>query len=180
MIKDSNLWWDGWDWAVVGTEVGVGARGFHYYGYYVLHDEWLRRPQFPLTDRLVLTASAATLQRSQAPRRCQATLEPEFPSPPAIFVNLLPANLGGRGRATLPDLPFPPIQTPAALESGSGIHRPAAEFGICQRADAPHRERHTMYGARVSGFSGLKTCQSGGAFAVRYFESMRQLPRRYR
>ena len=25
MIKDSSLWWDGWYWAVVGTEVGAAA-----------------------------------------------------------------------------------------------------------------------------------------------------------
>ena len=31
MIKDSNLWWDGWDWEVVGTEVtGSASLGFKF------------------------------------------------------------------------------------------------------------------------------------------------------
>ncbi len=41
MVRDSSLWWDGWDWAVVGTEVTGSATAASATA--AFRDEWMRR-----------------------------------------------------------------------------------------------------------------------------------------
>jgi len=114
MIKDSGLWWDGWDWEVVGTEVGSGPPAASTTTSSTTNG--CAEPQFSPNGPTGINcigchASAISGSSSNSGNPGAGT----FSTP--IFVT--PATLGNV-TATLP-LFFPPIQTPAPFSPVAGL-----------------------------------------------------------
>jgi hypothetical protein len=114
MIKDSSLWWDGWDWEVVGTEVTGSASAASITASSTTNG--CAEPQFSVNGPTSINcigchASAISGSSSGSGNPGAGT----FSTP--MFVT--PATLGNV-TATLP-LFFPPIQTPAPLNPVPGF-----------------------------------------------------------
>ena len=166
MVHDSNLWWDGWYWSVVGTETVARAPRP------TSATSGCAEAQFPFNgpnsvNCIFCHASAVSTSPGAG----------TYSTP--TFINPTSAGAAGSIPADA-QLPAFAMHSQRASRSGSGIgiHRPAPELDICQCEDAPPCH-DTVYAASATGFRAPETCQGGGAFAVRYFRSMRQLPRRY-
>ena len=87
----------------------------------------------------------------------------------------------GNVNATLPIF-FPPIETPAALDPVPGFtdQLPSSTFAHVRGAPRFGDSAIPCMVPESADLAASETCKGGRAFAVRNFESMRQLPRRYR
>jgi hypothetical protein len=116
MIKDSSLWWDGWYWAVVGTEVSGSASAASAATLSAASSGGCAEPQFSFNGPTSINcigchASAISGSSSNSGNPGAGTFStPQFVTPATL----------GNVSATLP-LFFPPIQTPAPLNPVSGF-----------------------------------------------------------
>jgi hypothetical protein len=116
MIKDSSLWWDGWSWAVVGTEVTGSASAASAATLSATSSGGCAEPQFSFNGPTSINcigchASAISGSSSNSGNPGTGTFStPQFVTPATL----------GNVTATLP-LFFPPIQTPASLNPVSGF-----------------------------------------------------------
>src|ERR1700722_8294014 len=117
MIKDSNLWWDGWYWAVVGTEVTGSTAASSATTLSATSSGSCAEPQFSFNGPTSINcigchASAISGSSSISGNPGAGTFStPQFVTPATV----------GNVTATLP-LFFPPIQTPAPLSPLAGFN----------------------------------------------------------
>jgi hypothetical protein len=116
MIKDSSLWWDGWSWAVVGTEVTGSTSSASAATLSTPSGGGCAEPQFSFNGPTSINcigchASAISGSSSNSGNPGAGTFStPQFVTPATL----------GNVNATLP-LFFPPIQTPAPPNQISGV-----------------------------------------------------------
>jgi hypothetical protein len=116
MIKDSNLWWDGWDWEVVGTEVTGSASAASSTSASTTSSGACAEPQFSPNGPTAINcigchASAVSGSSSNSGNPGAGTFStPQFVTPATL----------GNVNATLPFF-FPSIQTPAPVSLVAGF-----------------------------------------------------------
>ncbi len=162
MIRDSNLWWDGWSWAVVGVEGACGAAP---------------PPTRPPSERMprptVFVQWPHRYQLHRLPRLSNLGFLDKRGQP--WNRNLLHAGIRDRR-----DRGERERNAPVFLSADPNGTRSPCAIGQRLALSASH---WSMHGARDKGFGGVEALYVESpyyrAFAVRYFESMCQLSRRY-
>jgi hypothetical protein len=160
MIKDAGLWWDGWYWAVVGTEVTGSATAASTTTFSATTSGGCAEPQFSFNGPTSINcigchASAISGSSSNSGQPWSRNLlHPTIRDP-----------CDRRERESDASLLLSADRNASPFQSIMGIHRPAAGVGNRKYEDAPRFvDRDTVYGARVEGFSGLEAFLQESSF----------------